>query len=353
MSAEALRRVRPAVDPSRPEQVRKGLLRLLAERGMGGVRFAEGPEPIRGGYDTLIYGFRLEGEDIAPEWRSPLVVRIFAAFDQDGRASREALIQRFATARGYPALAPLVAEGPDNALGFPLMIVPRIGGGTLAKRMMSNPFRIGRWIDRMAELQIALHELSIEGCPLRYEGPLVDRRLADVRQRLDRHGLAQLEEGYAWLTEHKGRVIEEAPALCHADFHPLNILVDDTGDRLVLIDWAEVELGDRHFDLGRTLAAFWFAKLGAQGAAQRYLLQSTRGFLRQRYLAAYEQRLALDPERLAYWEAYHVFIAWLLVSELPFDTRVVKPAAVSALSDTLVDETRERFWECARLASAL
>lgn len=349
MSAHALSRARRAIDPSDPDQVRKALLRLLAERGMGGLRFEQQPEAIRGGYDTLIYGFCVHGDDLSAEWRRPLVVRIFAAFDQDERARREARIQEFVAQRGYPALAPLAAEGPDNPLGLPFMIVPRIQGGTLAQRMLKNPLRLGHWIRHMAALQVELHQLPVEGCPVHYESPLVERQLSDLRRRIERHGLDRLEPGYVWLAANQDRVAGERPALCHADFHPLNILVDER-ERLVLIDWAEFQVGDRHFDVGRTIATFWFAKLGAQGAAERYLLQASRGFLRRRYLAAYQERLPLDPRRLAYWEAFHVFQAWLLVNELPFDTRVAKPAAVSALSDTLIDEVRERFWHCVRMA---
>lgn len=343
-------RARASVDPSKPDEVRKALLRFLAERGMRGVRFVVPPQPISGGYDTLIFGFQIEGDDVLPEWRNPLVLRLYAAFDQEARAEHEANVQRFAAARGYPALAPLAAEGGDNALGFPLMIVPRIVGGTLAQRMLSNPLTMRRWLGRMADLHASLHTLSVSSCPLTYGTPLVERQLEVLRRRIERRSLRQFEEGYAWLSAEKDRVLNEQPALCHADFHPLNILVDEQNS-LVVIDWTEAALGDRHFDVARTLATLWFAKLGGRGLAERLLLRGLRGFLRDGYLEAYGRSASLEPERLSYWESFHVFATWLSIAELPFDTRVVKPTAVLNLGDRIGEEMRQRFWTCTASSS--
>jgi aminoglycoside phosphotransferase (APT) family kinase protein len=336
----------PPVDPSKPDEVRKALLRYLAERGLRGARFASGPTAVTGGFDTLIYAFRLEGEMLPEAWRQPLVVRIYAAFDQDARAGHEARVQQFAAENGYPALLPLAVEGAGNALGFPLMVVPQVTGGTLARRMQRNPLGIGRTLARMAELQAALHRIPLDGCPLPYERPLVVRQLASLWQRIERRGLGHLKEGFAWLVAHQDKVGDEAPALCHADFHPLNVLVDGAG-KLVVIDWTEADVGDRHFDVARTLAVFWFAKLGARGLPERMLLHAARGFLRNRYLDEYRRRAPVDLERLRYWEAFHVFAACLLLAELPFDTRVAQPKAVRSLHEGFEEEVRQRFWRCA------
>jgi aminoglycoside phosphotransferase (APT) family kinase protein len=345
MQLNEVKRARPSVDPSKPEQVRTALLRLLAERGMRGIRFAEAPKAINGGYDTLIYGFQIEGEDVLPEWRQPLVLRVYAAFDQEARAKHEAGVQRFAAAQGYSALSPLLAEGADNALGLPLMIMPRVPGGTLAQRMLANPLRMRSWLVRMADLHASLHALSLTGCPLPYGTPLIERQLATLHKRIERRSLRQFDEGYAWLQAEKRKVLDEVPALCHADFHPLNILVNAQSE-LVVIDWTEADVGDRHFDVARTMAAFWFAQLGGRSAVERLFLRGVRGFLRNSYLDAYRRQASLDPERLSYWESFHVFATWLAIAELPFDTRIAKPTAVMNLGDGIGEQMRQRFWEC-------
>jgi len=125
----------------------------------------------------------------------------------------------------------------------------------------------------------------------------------------------------------------------------LNILLG-RDDELGVIDWPEAELGDRHCDVARTLAVLWFARARVQKAPQRLLLHLTRGALRKHYLEAYGALASLDMLRLSYWKAYHVFAGWVLLSALPFDTRVAKPKAVGNLDRRLGDEMEKRFWAC-------
>ncbi|MCP4653800.1 MAG: aminoglycoside phosphotransferase family protein [bacterium] len=328
-----------------PKQVARALTRLLAERGMAGARLVERPRQIVGGFDTMIYGFRLDGEDLTPEWKQPLVVRLYTGQGDDERPGAEAQSQRFAAKHGFPALVPLVAEGPENPLGFPLMIVARVRGGTLLRRMTSNPLRMGYWLTRMAELQVQLHRVPVDDCPMAYDMPLVEKLLAKVRNRMDSLPLTQLEPGYDWLHSHQEMVTEEVPSLCHGDFHPMNILIDRDGS-LTVIDWTDATVGDRHFDVAHTMNLFRISKIAAVGGLARLLLRLTSGRMLGRFLDAYERLspVPLDPQRLAYWEAHNAFVNWLLYSELPFLTRVGVPTTVTNLPANFGEELRQLFW---------
>lgn len=327
-----------------PAQVAQALLRLLAQRGMVGGRFVEPPRQIVGGFDTTIYGFRFEGEDLTPEWRQPLVVRLYTGADEDDRPGEEAQAQRFAAERGFPALVPLMAEGRDNPLGFPLLIMPRVDGGPLLRRLLANPLRMRSWLTRMAELHVRLHRIPVHDYPIAYDVPLVDRYLANVRRRIDARQLTQLEGGYAWLCSHKEMVMGETLSFCHGDFHPLNILLDRDGS-LAVIDWGEATAGDRHFDVARTLTMLRISKIAAVGSLGRLLLRLTTGRMLRQYLDAYERLYPLDQQRLAYWQAYNAFVNWWVFSELPFDTRTAVPKAVAGLPEGLGEELRQMFWE--------
>ncbi len=314
---------------------------------MPGGRFVERPRQIGGGFDTMIYGFRLDGEDLTPEWKQPLIVRLYLGQGEDERPSAEAQAQRFAAKHGFPALVPVVAEGPDNPLGFPLMVVAQVRGGTLLRRMISNPLRMGHWLTRMAELQVRLHRIPVDDCPMDYDMPLVEKLLARVRHRMDLFQLTQLEPGYAWLLSNKEMVMEEVPSLCHGDFHPLNILID-RGGSLAVIDWTDATVGDRHFDIAHTVNLFRISKIAAIGHLGRLLLRLTSGRLLRQFLDAYERLspVPVDPRRLAYWEAHNAFKNWLLYSELPFLTRAAVPRTVTNLPANFGEELRQLFWGC-------
>ena len=150
--------------------------------------------------------------------------------------------------------------------------------------------------------------------------------------------------------EHAGRVRREEPAICHHDFHPLNVLVDGR-NQLFVIDWSDAVVGDRNSDVARTAVLFLFARLGANSAAERLVLRVAGGLFRGRYLALYRRQLPIDDGRMHYWEAAHAFNGWLQLVEL----RARGPAApelqlemVQQFTPALIDEVRRHFWRCTR-----
>jgi aminoglycoside phosphotransferase (APT) family kinase protein len=339
------------VDPFDAQQVAAGLLDYLRTHvAPGGLRFAEQPERIGRGMDTHIYAFRVEGDALDEAWAGPLVLRLYHSERQGEKVAREAAVQRFAVERGYPVVAPLVFERIAAPLGLPIMVMARAPGVPMLQRMGSNPLAIARLLAKMAELHVALHRLPVAGCPLPSEGPLVERRLQELRA-LTKRGSYELEEGLGWLEAHKSAVIDEEASLCHNDFHPLNILVADDGAPAVL-DWSNATVGDRHHDVARTLVLFWVLPIVAQGGAERILLRLSRGFLAARYLNVYRRLLPVDPARLRYWQALQAFDGWRLVADLknPQSETFAEARAdsVQQLPASLLPELRDYFWRKTR-----
>lgn len=318
-------------DPSKPDDVRHALSEYLARRlNLAEIQYAEPPQPMGDGYDTYIYAFRLAGDELTPEWTQPLVLRIYSSDEQGPKAMREAAVQRFVAERGYPAPRPLVVEDADATLGLPFMVMERSAGKPLLDRIGFNLLAVFRLVDAMAAAHVALHRLPIDGAPLTSDGPLVERQLAAVQAEIDRLQLEGFEEGWAWLQQHKSTVAKEELSFTHNDFHPLNILVDGD-DRLTVIDWSDAALGDRHHDLARTLAVFWFAPSLARTRVERLALRTTRSFLIRRYLSRYRRQLQVDEERLRYWEAFHAFKVWGQLASL----QVHGPEAIQAKQEVV------------------
>jgi aminoglycoside phosphotransferase (APT) family kinase protein len=197
----------------------------------------------------------------------------------------------------------------------------------------------------MARLQVRLHRLPVEGCPLPSDPPLVDRQLAAARRDIERFQLPGLEAPYRWLDDNRRVVRSEEVSVLHNDFHPLNIMIE--GDRMFVLDWTDAAVGDRHHDLARTLALFHLAPPLARNPLERVLLRSLRRFIIPRYLARYEEELPVDPARIRYWQALHAFKAWVQLLALSVDAEALgaRRGAVEGLPRGLVGAVQSYFYE--------
>jgi len=281
------------------------------------LRVSRAPERIGNGLDTYIYAFSVEGAEAPDPWASPLILRVYPAVSQCEKARREFAVQQFAVDRGFPAPRPLSLDDAGPVLGLPFMIMERVPGVPLLDRM-KNPFALAGIIRAMADLQVRLHKVPVEGCPLPSSPPLVSRQLADIARDLQKFEIDHLSAEYGWLEANCSVVEDEEPVLLHNDFHPLNIIVDSDGG-MTLLDWSDAALGDRHHDLARTLALFWLAPPLAPTLLERTLLRVLRRYIVPAYTRRYSASLPIDPVRLRYWQALHSFRAWVQVLALRRD----------------------------------
>jgi len=279
------------------------------------MQLVDTPAPIGSGFDSFIYAFRIEGDAPGERWLAPLVLRLQAKPEDASKVRREAAIQTFIAAAGYPTPALLAVEDDRNALGLPFMIMERIPGTTMLARAMSNPLRAAALLGRLGELHARMHGLPAGDWPFdEGSGPISMLRLAQIRSGVAQHQLSNLVDRLAWLERNAVAVLPETPVVTHNDFHPLNVLATGDGE-LSVIDWSDAALGDRHFDVARTLTLFSFAYIVATSTLERLLLKAARGFLRSRYLKGYQRAFPLDGRRLAYFEALQSLYALVQLCE--------------------------------------
>lgn len=343
-----------AFDLGSAKAVGPALLAYLSERlGVSGLHYQEAPEQISHGWETYIYAFRLAGDGIASAWAAPLILRIYPGEDQAEKAEQEAAVQRFAAEQGYPTPRPLLVETDERRLGRPFMIMERSPGLPLLERVSGDPIASLRAAGTLADAHVALHRLPVEGCPLPSDGPLVERTLDEIRQSAQRFGYRltdEMERGLVWLEANKGTVIPEETSLCHGDYHPLNLLVDDDGAP-TLIDWPGARLGDRHSDVANTLVVLRTAPIDPESFWERFLAFIGRGLFAWLYLRRYRRQLPLDNRRLRYWEAARSFEWRVFVAAM----KERGGLAVGAKADTAGrvpegqgERLRRYFWKRAR-----
>lgn len=308
------------VDPADPIEVGDGLLDYLRrELGDDHLTFLAAPTSAGDGMSTFIWFFQLRGSALRNAWSAPLVLRLHAHQNEVEVNDREAAVQRFVAERGYPAPDPLVVcsdlDPATNPFELPFTIMPRAPGRLVLRQVTARPGAAPSLLRRMAGLQLRLHALPLEGCPLPYDRPLVDSLLERLERMQTEGGWADLAPTLEWLRAHAEVVRDERPVLGHNDFHPLNIMVADDG-RMTVIDWTDAAIGDRHYDVARSLVLFWVASIAADTAAERIALRSARSTLARIYRTAYEKGYALDDRRLTYWQVVHLFRGQMQVLEL-------------------------------------
>lgn len=179
--------------------------------------------PVTGGMDTAIW--RVE----RPEGRYAL--RVFRAGQSRDFAKEVAVLS--ADLPGVPTPR-LHAAGAWR--DRPAMLIDWCPGPTMLAAFQAAPLRLPALAAAFGRAQARLHDAPVPGT-----------LLAHARPWFDWQG-----SGAGTLGERVRAAATGRPAILHFDYHPLNVLFE--GERLsAVLDWTNVQVGDRRADLARTL----------------------------------------------------------------------------------------------------
>jgi aminoglycoside phosphotransferase (APT) family kinase protein len=283
------------------------LLVYVRQRFGTSIGYASPPAPVHGGYDTLIYGFELSG---APEgWQGPLIARVFRDENGVNRARFEGVAQAVIAAQGFPCPAPVDVQADPTVLGGAFIIMRRAPGKPL---LSAGAATVVRRLPRiLAETHARLHALDPEKVRAGFREAGLEEValrkglwLPHLTEEIERESLNAFAPALSWLKQNQPQGVELA--VCHLDFHPLNVLFD--GNRVTgVIDWSNASLGDPAADVAISNVIMTMGPLDAgrlQPAADL-----ARRWLARRYLAAYQEIRPLDPLRIRYYEALRCFAA--------------------------------------------
>jgi aminoglycoside phosphotransferase (APT) family kinase protein len=118
----------------------------------------------------------------------------------------------------------------------------------------------------------------------------LDGRLDSLNERAEKY--YWLHEGIAWLMETRPPEPERL-AICHGDFHPMNILVRD-GQVTGILDWPGFIIADPVLDVANTIVLTTIS-------AKHLLSLSEWKVAVEMYLDAYRAQRYLDPRYLEYY----------------------------------------------------
>jgi aminoglycoside phosphotransferase (APT) family kinase protein len=247
---------------------------------------------MQGGYETYSFRFQLDGG--APgAFSGPLVLRLYPARYGPDKARWESTVQNLLADQGYPvARVPLVCTDA-SVLGGVFYLMEYLPGELMIHAPPETiPGTLGATHARLHNLDPAplvrtLEEQGFDAQRYRFAG-----RLAWLEEQAQAH--AWLSEAVDWLVQHRPPEPEQ-PAICHGDFHPMNVLMQD-GKVTGVLDWPGFLIGDPALDVANTVTLM-------ETSAKHILHIEQWQMLIQAYLAAYETARPLDRTYLDYYRA--------------------------------------------------
>jgi aminoglycoside phosphotransferase (APT) family kinase protein len=308
--------------PLDDSDIAKRLLHHLARSfGCSDAAYLATPARIQGGFDTAIFGFTLDR--VPPLLEGPLILRLSRASADPQRVKLETIVQNTLADMDFPAPRVMVTESDAGILGGPFMVMQRVPGKTLghaiegfgagssfAKRMrllLHLPAILTGIIQQWVDVQIRLHQLPAEALLRAVTAAGIDPRvitfegqLARLRTIVERSALIGVEPALAWLDQH--RPSQAQAAICHGDFHPLNILADN-GKPTGVIDWPNVVIAEPAMDVASAIANISAVPINLPWAL-RVAAQAAIGASLRRYERAYRARRPLDDEAVRYYQVF-------------------------------------------------
>ncbi len=209
----------------------------------------------------------------------------YTAADAEDEAGRARIVHH-ASIKTPAAIDVVTVDGRPGA------IFERVNGPTMFEVMMVDPQQRAALTHLLAELHVTLHQVMAPELPTRHSQLQFALEKVANATWLSAENLARI---HSRLT-----VLPEGEALCHGDFHPMNILLTDDGP--VIIDWVDARRGDPLSDVARTVVLMRHAVVPAEiDAALRASFEEMRKDVLDIYLARYHELSPLDHGKLAQW----------------------------------------------------
>jgi aminoglycoside phosphotransferase (APT) family kinase protein len=299
------------------------LLRYLASTfDCPDLAYAEPPARISGGRDAAIFGFALHN---APEGiAGPLILRLNRPHVGENRVKLEGIVHNWLAGQQYTCPDVRVIGTDPSLLGGVFTVMTRIPGQPLADEIETSIFNgkllarvggllrlratFGDIIDAWVDAQIRLHTLDpapllaavgaggLDPLTVTFEG-----QLNWIVSMDEQFSLVALKPAVDWLNTHRPSAALR-PAICHGDFHPLNILAQD-GKVTGVIDWVNVVIAPAEMDVGSAIANIATVPFGVPPAL-RFALRIIMARILARYQRTYAQRRALDGDAVRYFQVF-------------------------------------------------
>jgi len=310
-------------EPPPQMELQAAMNRYLGGRGAG-LRVTE-CERISGGFETFIYGIRVERlyGDGPPNTLLPagerLILRIYRGPGVVERSTWEARIIERVRDEGVPVPPVYLYESDPTPLGGPFLLLGLVSGTRMDQAALgAGPIAVVRMIRNFARAQASIYKIewpegrslvpATENTEL---GPLAwaPQRLAAARRELESRNLKQLLPVVDWLEANRSAIEAGEQVLIHGDFHPLNMFVE--GAQISgIIDWGSGGFANKHEDIG--WSSMLIATATSADRKEDRKLAPFRTVAYRVYLGCLWEACRLNRKQLRYGEVY-AGLRWMMV----------------------------------------
>jgi len=208
-------------------------------------------------------------------WGDGHALRLFRAGTSREVALREMWVARLVHETGIPSPAVHPADSKDGLIevvgrfGF---VMDRVDGPSMLQVLTARPWWLWRTAREFARLHLAMHASTVQGLPSQREGfhGVLDRISVTIGSGVADRIRATIDGMWT------------AGAVCHGDFHPDNVLMNDRGP--VVIDWGPATSGCRAADVARTA---YLLRYGTPPPGTRRIERLITAFFRRLFLGTY------------------------------------------------------------------
>ena len=281
------------------DRIADGLLAYLKDELNDSSITLDGPlAQLHGGFDATIYRFQFAGSQ--KELNRPLVLRLYPEWRGPEDAVGEYAVQNAMANGGLPVPRAHFICKDKSILGGVFFIMDFSPGETLITAPVESlPDILGKTHARLHDVNPtfmveSLQELGVADNEYRLQVRL------DYLQRYANE-FPEIREAVDWLIQNRPPEPERL-AICHSDFHPMNILQQD-GKVTSILDWSDFLIADPALDIANTirLLTIAFKHIAPTGFWGEELASVDWESASQRYLQSYQAHLPLDNTNLDYY----------------------------------------------------
>jgi len=280
--------------------------------------------PLSGGFETQIYHFQLSGTHGA--WAGPLILRLYPPRYGTRNAVWESTVQNTLAAAGYPVPKVHLVCTEMAVLGGAFFVMDFLPGAPLIAAPPANvPVLLGQSHAELHQIDprpliAALAEQHIDERNYRLES-----RFDELIRKAPQH--PHLRPAIDWLLSNRPPEPTQL-AICHGDFHPLNLLIEN-GMVSGVLDWPGFVISDPAMDVATTLVLVTVPiKQIAPQIGLDFPPAAVEPFVRG-YLEAYRAVRPLETTHLEYYQVFRAVKA--LIEGAEGQTIWQHPAIVAEL----------------------
>jgi len=250
---------------------------------------------IQEGFETFIYRFRLK--NVKEELNQRLVLRLYPEYYGPEKAVWESSIPNSLADEGYPVPRAHIICTDKSILGGAFFIMEFLSGKPMMTASKNVPELLGK-------VHIALHRIDPKPVikALKKQGFKKNQYL--FKKTLDNDLNTAKNSELPWVLDIAEWLIKKRPpepkslVICHGDFHPFNILIQE-GKITGVLDWGGTLIADPAMDIANTIKLITiFSKYLPLGSEYESVDWEK---LSRLYLDAYRAQIPLDDTTLDYY----------------------------------------------------